>query len=68
MPHSKHHPGILLEAVSKTKKNVSGQPEYWWIKYQNTPYTTNISACFIVHSLHYMFRPWSVMFIRTGSH
>jgi hypothetical protein len=28
MPHSKHHPGILLEAVSKTKKNVSGQPEY----------------------------------------
>jgi hypothetical protein len=27
------------------------------IKYQNTPYATNASACFIVHSLHYMFRP-----------
>jgi hypothetical protein len=21
------------------------------------PYTKNVSACFIVHSLHYMFRP-----------
>jgi hypothetical protein len=21
------------------------------------PYATNVSACFIVHSLHYMFRP-----------
>jgi hypothetical protein len=25
---------------------------------------TNISACFIVHSLHYMFRPWSVAIFR----
>jgi hypothetical protein len=28
------------------------------------PYATNVSACFIVHSLHYMFRPWSVAIFR----
>jgi hypothetical protein len=35
-----------------------------WLNIGTPPYATNVCVCFIVLSLHYMFRPWSVAIFR----
>jgi hypothetical protein len=46
---------ICFQYINFSKNIINFQ-----LNIRTPPYTTNISTCFIVHSLHYMFRSWSV--------
>jgi hypothetical protein len=54
MMYTLYQKAVLCRAVGPTDDDAQLVKEQ--LNIRTPPYATNISACFIVHSLHYMFR------------